>query len=124
MITEEVYTCIICPMACTIKVRLEDGKIVEISGYSCPRGKAFVEKEITSPERMVTSTVAVRGGILPQLPVRTKTPVPKNKIFDVMAEIRKVAVDAPVKMGDVIIKNAANTGVDVIAERDIPAAEK
>ena len=117
---EEVYTCIVCPKACRIRVKLEKGKIIEIEGYSCPRGKAFVEQEVTTPKRMVMTTIRVRNGIYPQLPVRTKDPVPRKKMKEVIREIKKVIVEAPVKMGDVIIKNVAGTGVAVIAERDMP----
>ncbi|MEM2637132.1 MAG: DUF1667 domain-containing protein [Candidatus Korarchaeota archaeon] len=119
MVSEEVYTCVICPMACSIKAKHDNGKILEISGNSCPRGKAFVEQEITLPKRMVMTTVRIRNGTIPQLPVRTKEPIPKNKILDAVREIRKVVVDAPIKMGDIILENVAGTNVAVIAERDV-----
>jgi CxxC motif-containing protein len=39
-----------------------------------------------------------------------------------MACIENVQVNAPVKIGDVIVKNAADTGVDVIATKSIAAS--
>ena len=36
-----------------------------------------------------------------------------------MEEINKVIVEAPIKMGDIVIENILNTGVNVIATRDI-----
>ncbi|HDH43865.1 MAG TPA: DUF1667 domain-containing protein, partial [Thermococcus sp.] len=44
---------------------------------------------------------------------------PKEKIKDVIDALKEVVVEAPVKMGQVILKNVGNTGVDVIAERDM-----
>ena len=38
-----------------------------------------------------------------------------------MKEINKVEVKAPIKMGDIIIKDVLGTGVDVIASRNIKA---
>jgi CxxC motif-containing protein len=36
-----------------------------------------------------------------------------------MEEIRKVTVNAPVSIGDVIIKDCAKTGVSIVATRDV-----
>ncbi len=41
--------------------------------------------------------------------------------MDIMASIEHVTVAAPVKIGDVIVANAADTGVDIIATKDIAA---
>ena len=37
-----------------------------------------------------------------------------------MNEINKSRIDAPVKIGDVVIKNLLGTGVDVIVTKNIP----
>jgi len=36
-----------------------------------------------------------------------------------MKEIRAAKVKAPIKIGDVLIKDVAHTGVDVVATKDI-----
>ena len=36
-----------------------------------------------------------------------------------MKEIREVTVTAPIHIGDVILKNVADTGVDVIATKNV-----
>ena len=66
------YTCIVCPMGCPLKVELEDGKVLKVTGNTCPRGEKYAITESTAPRRVLTSTVRVTGGHLPLCPVRTK----------------------------------------------------
>ncbi|MBQ9413535.1 MAG: DUF1667 domain-containing protein [Clostridia bacterium] len=114
-------TCIQCPMGCPLTVSV-DGDKVTVSGNTCPRGEVYGKKEITAPTRTVTSTVAVEGGELPRVSVKTATDIPKDKIFAVMDAIRAAKVKAPVLIGDVLIKNAAGSGVDVIATKTVEKA--
>ena len=111
-------TCIQCPIGCALNVTV-DGEKVTVSGNTCPRGEAYGVKEVTHPSRTVTSTVKIEGGAIPRLSVKTKTDIPKEKIFDVMAEIKKTTVKAPVYTGDVVIDNVCGTGADVIATKTI-----
>ena len=56
-----ILTCIGCPLGCTLTA--EEGETGwEISGYTCKRGLDYAKKELTRPERTVTSTVRVSGG--------------------------------------------------------------
>ena len=87
--------------------------------YTCKRGEDYVRNEITYPLRMVTSIVPVEGGEFATVPVKTKSDIPKEKIFDVMRELTHVRVKAPVNMGDVVLKDAAGTGIDIIATRSV-----
>ena len=80
----------------------------------------YARKEVTDPKRTVTSTVRVLGGSLPVVSVKTAQDIPKNKIFDCMQELATIRVKAPVQEGDVIVSNIANTGVSVIATKEIP----
>ncbi len=111
-------TCINCPLGCTLKVQMEGGKVVSVSGNTCKRGEAYGKKEVTAPERTVTSTVRVEGASVPVTSVRTATDIPKDRIFACMEEIRKARIKAPVHIGDVAIPNVAGTGVDVIVTKD------
>ena len=43
----------------------------------------------------------------------------KYLLFDVMKEINKIKVQAPIKMHQVLIKNILNTGADIIATREV-----
>jgi CxxC motif-containing protein len=70
---------------------------------------------------MITSTVAVTGGILPRLPVIGSGEVPKAKLAECLAKIYRTKAAAPVMYGEVIISNICGTGVDIIASRPIAA---
>lgn len=112
--------CISCPLGCPLSVETDsEGKVVSVTGNTCKRGEAYGRKEVTAPTRTVTSTVRALGGSMPVVPVRTREDIPKDKIFAVMEEIRRAAATVPVHIGDVIIEDAAGTGVDVIATRDV-----
>lgn len=116
--------CIVCPMSCHINVTMnENGEITQVTGNNCPRGDIYVRKELTNPTRMLTSTVRIIGGIYDRLPVITSSDIPKDKMFDVMAELNKVVVTAPVQVNQVIIKNVCNLGVDIIASRSMDAKQ-
>ena len=110
--------CIGCPLGCPLTVRI-DGENVEVSGNTCKRGEDYAHKEVLSPTRIVTYSVHVKGGELEMVSVKTKEDIPKGKIFEIMEEIRKTSVDAPVVIGDVIIDNCAGTGIPVIATKNV-----
>lgn len=114
-------TCIRCPLGCQITVTLDNGEIKDVTGNTCPRGDQYARKEVTNPTRVVTSIVRITGGVLPVLSVKTKDDIPKGKIFEVLDEIKPVIVEAPVKIGDVIVPDVAGTGVDIVATKDIAA---
>lgn len=113
--------CIVCPMSCKLSVEMDNNKVKGVSGNSCIRGVKYATEELTNPTRMVTSTVVIKNATLTRLPVTTRNPIPKDKINDVMKQINKVKVKAPVKREDVIISNVAKTGVDIIASRSMDA---
>lgn len=114
-------TCIGCPLGCQIEVKLENGEVKSVNGNTCPRGDAYARKEVTDPTRIVTSTVRVYGSSTGAATVscKTESDVPKNMIFDCIRDIRGLAVPAPVHIGDVIRKNVAGTGVNVIATKNV-----
>ncbi len=111
--------CIVCPMSCHLSVELEKNVVKSVTGNTCPRGVKYANEELTNPTRMVTSTVVIKNARLTRLPVASRSPIPKDKINDVMAQINKVKVKAPIARDDVIIKNVARTGVDIIASRSM-----
>lgn len=115
-------SCIVCPMSCVGEVLLEDGKFAGVTGLTCQRGREYAQEEVTSPKRMLTTTVRVTGGELALLPVVSRTSLPKNKIFASARCLSGVAVAAPVREGDVIYANILGLGVDIIAARDVEAS--
>ncbi|NLG89156.1 MAG: DUF1667 domain-containing protein [Clostridiaceae bacterium] len=114
--------CINCPVGCLIEVTLDGDTINSIKGYQCKRGLEYARAECTNPVRTVTSTVRVKDGILPVAPVKTEKPIPKRLIRDCMKEINRCCVQAPVKIGDVIVENLLGTGVNIVATGNVPEA--
>ena len=106
--------CINCPKGCELDVeRAADGTIT-VTGHTGPRGEAYGRAELENPTRMVTGLVRVAGMRKP-LPVKTKSPVPKGKISDVLFAMHQATVQLPVKIGDVIVADVAGTGIDLVA---------
>ena len=106
--------CINCPKGCELDVeRMADGTIT-VTGHTCPRGEAYGRAELENPTRMVTGLVRVAGMRKP-LPVKTKSPVAKGKISDVLFAMHQATVQLPVKIGDVMVADVAGTGIDLVA---------
>ncbi|RGU34758.1 DUF1667 domain-containing protein [Ruminococcus sp. AF17-22AC] len=112
-------TCIGCPMGCPLTVKLEDTEVISIEGNSCKRGAVYGKKEVTNPTRIVTTTVRVSGGTEPVVSVKTKEDIPKDKIFACVRAMKEITVPAPVHIGDVILRDVAHTGVDMIATKNV-----
>ena len=111
--------CIGCPLGCPVTVTMEAGEVIKVEGNTCKRGDDYARKEVTNPTRIVTSTVKVSNGTADMVSVKTKEDVPKEKIFDCMRALKDVTVQAPVHIGDVVLKNVAGTGVDMVATKNV-----
>ena len=109
------FTCINCPLGCQVVVTMDGDEITDILGNNCKRGKIYVKDEIKDPKRMVCSTVKISDSSEYSVPVKTANAIPKGLIFDCMKEINNAEIKAPVHIGDVVIANLLDTGVDVIA---------
>ena len=116
---KKIFTCIICPNGCEIEVELDKDKIINIEGATCKKGKEYVNQELINPQRNISSSVKVVNGDLDIVSVRLNNTIPKDKIFEVMDEIKKIQVKAPVKMGDIIEHNILDLNVDLIATKNI-----
>ncbi len=116
------FTCIICPRGCVIEADLssvfEDDMVAE--GMGCRRGIEYVRQEVLNPQRTIATSVKVLNGSMPLVSVRVTKPVPKARIADVMDELRGVTLRAPVEAGQLVVRDVADTGSDVIATRRVP----
>ena len=112
-------TCICCPLGCSIQVTLENGEVTSVTGNTCPRGDAYARKEVTNPTRIVTSLVRVKNGALPVVSCKTASDIPKEKIFDITKALEVIDVEAPIHIGDILVKDVAGTGVDIIASKNV-----
>ena len=105
---ERELTCIVCPIGCKMKVKVESGK-VEVKGNTCPRGEKYAITEMTAPQRTVTTTVCCDNGAV--LPVKTDRPIPKEKMFECMEIINSHVAHLPISIGDVIIKDVFGSNI-------------
>lgn len=112
-------TCINCPMGCPLTVEMEGDEVISVTGNTCKRGDTYARKEVSNPTRIVTSTVKVTGGKADMVSVKTREDIPKGKIFDCVKDLKGVEVKAPVHIGDVIVPNAAGTGIDIVATKNV-----
>jgi len=114
--------CVTCPKGCTLRVKHEGKKVLEVLD-GCKRGEEYAICELQDPRRMVASTVKVKGGLHPLVPVYTRKAIPKHLIPDLARALREVEIQAPVKINQVVLPDALGTGINVVASRDMPAAE-
>ena len=113
---EKKITCIICPRGCAMTATITDTGVT-VTGHTCPKGEEYAINECTNPVRTVTSTVRVSNRKDTMVSVKTAAPVPKGKMMDVMAALHSVSVQAPVSIGDVVLKNIF--GANVIVTKNV-----
>jgi len=112
------FTCIGCPIGCPLQLTHEGRDILEIEGFQCNRGAKYAKQEFEDPRRFMSTTVAIEGARWKRLPVKVTAPVPKDRVVAAAFEIHKLAVTAPVRLGDVLLKDLlGEKGVDVVATR-------
>jgi len=119
VIAEKNITCIVCPIGCKILVRIDGMKLEIVGGNKCKRGIEYAKNEAFDPRRMLTTSVLVNGGEWPIVSVKSSKPVPKEKLFSILKEIKRKAVNAPVKSGQTIIENVANTDISIVATKTV-----
>ena len=115
-------TCIGCPMGCSLSVAIEetgssDGPSITVTGNTCGIGKRYAEQEVTAPTRMVTTTVLNARGM--PVPVKTQQAIPKDKIFDVVTEIKSAKIGNHASIGQILIPDVAGTGIPVVITGNI-----
>ena len=110
--------CIVCPEGCEMEIEEKNGELLFPKGI-CRRGQEYARQEIYNPCRVLTTTVPVNNGKIAMLPVRTSQPIPKSTLIEAMQYIASITVNAPVSVGDVICENIVNTGIALVACREI-----
>lgn len=116
--SEREMICILCPRGCHITAKRVDDEVT-VTGNYCPRGIGYGQTEMLNPVRTVTSTVMIENARIPRLPVITDKSIPKDMIFDVMKEINRAVVRAPIQAGAIVIENVLSTGSNIIASRSM-----
>ncbi|MHB8087934.1 MAG: DUF1667 domain-containing protein [Anaerolineaceae bacterium] len=110
--------CVTCPKGCTLIVTRDGQTVIDVEN-GCKRGHAYAQQELVDPRRMVASSVRLKGGLHPLLPVYTSAPFPKPRISELLALLRKVEVTTPVSLGQLILENVLDTGINIHASREM-----
>ena len=92
----------------------------EVRGFGCDAGRNYALQEITSPKRIVTTTVAVRGREDLLVPVRTSEAVDKSDVNKVLALCSRLSVRLPVTAGSIVREDVCGrgSGVDLVCSVD------
>ncbi len=119
MVKKESFTCIGCPIGCTLEVTMHDLDNIVVEGNLCAIGDRYGKQEIVSPVRMVTTSVFVDGGIDRVVPIKTDKEINKSRMIELASALVDVHVAAPVHIGDVIVENILDSGVNMIATSEV-----
>lgn len=111
--------CIGCPLGCALTVELNGNEVIRVTGNTCKIGENYGNKECTNPTRVVTSSVLVSGGKSKILSIKTDGDIPKAMVQDCINALRGVIIKAPIHIGDIIIENILNTGINIISTKNI-----
>jgi CxxC motif-containing protein len=114
------FVCVVCPVGCEIDVVHDGSKILSMEGNKCEKSEEFVSQELIEPMRILTTTVRIEGSRWPVIPVRTDKSVPKRLFPRIMRQLRRVELQAPVSMLDVVVRDIVGTVADVVATRTMP----
>lgn len=115
--------CIGCPMGCVVSAKRKEDGTLELSGNRCPKGEAYARNEFTMPVRTLTTLVCAEDRKTRVVSVKTNGEIPKGKIGECMNILRNVKVKAPVRVGDILVRDIAGTGIDIIATSSIRQGE-
>ncbi|MDR3230597.1 MAG: DUF1667 domain-containing protein [Synergistaceae bacterium] len=116
------FVCVVCPNGCFIEAEYttEGGaKLLSLAGNRCERGRDWVRQELETPMRTIATSIPVRDGDFLLASVRTAAPIPLERVADVMREIRARTLDAPLSIGQVVIKNPAGTNTEIVVTREV-----
>ncbi|PKK96795.1 MAG: molybdopterin oxidoreductase [Tenericutes bacterium HGW-Tenericutes-3] len=107
--------CIACPIGCHLQV---DDQL-KVSGNLCIKGEKYAIEEMTHPTRILTTTVKTISPSTPRVSVKSREPIPKELIFKALLILDGIIIKNNVKIGDIIVKDILNTGIDMIATKNL-----
>jgi len=111
--------CIMCPLGCKMKVKIEGNKISQSQGNKCERGLIYAYQEVFFAGRILTTTVKTANPKVPLLPVRSDKEIPKKRLIDCMMEIAKHSIGDTMPAGQIVIRDILHLGVNIISTRAI-----
>jgi len=107
--------CIACPIGCHIQI--DDN--LKVDGNLCGKGEKYGIEEMTHPTRILTTTVKTISQSIPRISVKSRDPLPKELIFKALLVLDDIIIENNVKIGDIIVKDILNTGIDMIATKNV-----
>ena len=116
---ERNIVCTLCPQGCVLTLETEPGHLIKFAGNKCPKGVQYAQDELENPLRTLTTTVLCSGLSVKMLPVKTDRPIPKTKLLEAMEAVKILRLNKPVKVGEVILENLLELGVNLVATREI-----
>ena len=108
--------CIICPRGCALQAEIMPNTVT-VTGNACPKGQEYAINECINPVRTVTATVRVANRHNTMASVKTLTPVAKDRMMEVMNVLRNTQIQAPAKIGDVILSDVC--GSDIVITKEV-----
>ncbi len=112
--------CVCCPNNCVVSVDETNNNAV--SGNRCSNGEAFAIHELTNPKRRVNAEVRVTGAETDRVKVKTDQTIPLETLKNIADVLRELVVPAPIYVSQVLVRDIAGTGANLIACQSI--AEK
>ena len=109
-------TCVVCPNGCLLQIEESSNTI---TGNKCPRGIAFALDELANPRRSLTSSVRTTLPEYPVISVRTEGDIPKAKMMELTALLKKIIIKEYLPIGTIIVHNVFNSNVNVITTSDM-----
>jgi CxxC motif-containing protein len=116
------FICVVCPNGCVIDAEFIPGskpKLISFANAGCSKGERWIKQEIETPMRTISTSVLVKGGDYVCASVRTKTPIPLERVMDVMDALKDIVIEAPVHIGQTIISSPAGIDAEIIATREV-----
>jgi len=118
---EKKITCIVCPIGCKMLIKTDGTQFEVKDGNKCKRGIEYARNESLDPRRMLTTSILVKGGEWPLVSVKSTQPIPRDRLFPILREIKQITINAPVISGQMIIKSVLNSGIDIVATKTVKA---
>jgi len=66
-----------------------------------------------------TTLVRVKGSIVNVVSVKSSQPIERKIFIECSKALSRIYVGIPIKSGEIICKNILNTGVDILATRNV-----
>ena len=111
--------CTLCPNGCEIEIEYTTLKDAVITGNKCSRGREYAVNECFDPRRTFTGNVAVTGSNRKRIPVRSSSPIPKDRMLECAEVLREIILEAPVEAGVKVVANIFGSGADIVATMNI-----